>query len=61
MESVGYDQESQVMEIEFRDGSICRYLEVPWEINRQFMIAADRDEFFEAYIEGKFTSKEMKE
>jgi hypothetical protein len=49
--SVGYDAAAQVLEVEFRNGGVYQYLDVPGD---------EYDEFREADSKGRFLNTEIK-
>lgn len=48
--SVGYDPESQVLEIEFKSGSVYEYFEVPMSVHRALLNAPSLGKFFNQHI-----------
>jgi len=59
--SVGYDADSNVLEIEFQNGSIYQYFNVPAKIYSGLTSAASPGRYFDAYIKkGGFASKRVK-
>lgn len=58
--AVGYDPESQLLEVEFSDGKIVRYRGVSPEVHRQFMAAPSATSFFEDKIDESFPSQRVK-
>ena len=50
MRSVGYDPRRQLLEIEFADGDVYQYLDVPQELHIDLMQAASHGEFFARHI-----------
>lgn len=48
--SVGYDPDSEIMEIEYADGVVYRYLMVPQFTYRALMAAPDPGAFAESHI-----------
>lgn len=48
--SVGYDPAGQVLEIEFLNGSIYQYFNVPSHIHSGLMAASSHGSYFDAYI-----------
>lgn len=48
--AVGYDAERQILEVEFLNGSIYQYLNVPLHIYEQLMNASSHGEYFNRYI-----------
>ena len=52
--SVGYEPESEVLELEFSSGRIYRYMGVSAETHAWFMRSAEKGGFFNRMIDGKF-------
>jgi hypothetical protein len=52
--AVGYDQKSQMLEIEFSDGKLIQYRGVSAEIHRQLMAAPSATSFFEDKIDESY-------
>lgn len=52
--AVGYSKRLHALEIEFRDGLIYRYLEVPNEIYSDLVAAESKARFYNQNIKGKF-------
>lgn len=48
--TIGYDQGSQTLEIEFRTGAIYQYSKVPLEAFRALMNAPSHGKYFAAHI-----------
>ena len=52
--SVGYDESSQTLEIEFLDGSVYQYYNVPIPIHEQLMQAPSKGGFLHQYIKNAY-------
>ncbi len=52
--SVGYDPNSLTLEIEFNNGSLYQYFDVPEVVYQQLMQADSKGTFLNAYIKGQF-------
>ncbi len=52
LESVGYDQTTQTMEIEFRDGSLYQYFDVPQHVYDGLISAPSAGQYFHSQIRG---------
>jgi KTSC domain-containing protein len=52
--SVGYDDQKQVLEIEFRQNAVYQYLGVPEALHKQLMAASSKGRFFDQKIRNKF-------
>ncbi len=55
--SVGYDRDSQTLEVEFTTGRVYRYLEVPELLYRRLLRAHSAGEFFNAEIRDHFPAE----
>ncbi len=58
--SVGYDESSQTLEIEFPSGSIVQYSRVSPEVHRRLMAAPSPGSFFQDRIEDEFTARRIR-
>jgi hypothetical protein len=58
--SVGYDERSRTLEIEFSDGRIIQYSGVPAEIHRRLVSAPSIVSYFRDNVEESFTAKRVK-
>lgn len=58
--SVGYDERSRVLEVEFSDGRINQYSGVSAEVHRRLMSAPSVVSYFRDNIEESFTAKRVK-
>jgi hypothetical protein len=58
--SVGYDERSRTLEIEFSDGRIIQYSGVPAEVHRRLVSAPSIVSYFRDNIEESFTAKRLK-
>jgi hypothetical protein len=54
--AVGYSSQLHVLEIEFRNGAIYRYLDVPKKLYRQLLAADSKARFYDQHIRGRFRS-----
>jgi hypothetical protein len=58
---VGYDAQTQVLEIEFVNGTIYQYFNVPESIYSGLMGASSHGRYFDAYIKkGGFAYKQIR-
>lgn len=48
--SIGYNPESRVLEIEFHDGAIYQYFDVPQRLHDGLMNASSHGSYFDANI-----------
>jgi hypothetical protein len=58
--SVGYDERSRVLEVEFSDGKVIQYSGVSAEIQRRFLSAPSMVSYFRDNIEESFTARRVK-
>ena len=58
--SVGYDQASRTLEIEFTSGSIIQYANVPAEVHRRFLAAPTLISFFRDNIEEEYSTRRVR-
>ena len=54
MAAVGYSRKLHALEIEFRDGLIYRYEEVPPSLYRELLSAESKARFYNKSIRGKY-------
>ena len=54
IESIGYDEESMTLEVEFRSGMIYQYFDVPFGIHEQLMGASSHGEFLASQVKGTY-------
>lgn len=50
LKSVGYEEETQILEIEFNNGGVYRYFEVPKTVYFELMSASSHGKYFNQYI-----------
>lgn len=53
--SVGYDQSSSTLEIEFKDGRLYQYFGVPPNVFRELVSAPSVGQFFHQNVRGRYT------
>ena len=59
LKSVGYDEGSRVLEIEFRHGGVYQYSGVPPEEHRALMDADSHGKYFAAEIKSRYEFKKV--
>ena len=52
--SIGYDEATETLEVEFLNGSIYQYYNVPMNIYEQLMQAGSKGKFLNAYIKNAY-------
>lgn len=48
--SIGYDPDSETLEIEFTNGSVYQYFNIPYALNERLMAAPSKGQFLNVYI-----------
>lgn len=48
--SIGYEPTSCTLEVEFKDGGLYQYYNVPEQIYQEFMASTSKGKFLHAYI-----------
>ncbi|MDA0276011.1 MAG: KTSC domain-containing protein [Proteobacteria bacterium] len=57
--AVGYDEKSQILEIEFSNGQITQYVKVYPEVYRRFMAAPNPTTFYDDKIAEDYTGRRV--
>jgi hypothetical protein len=52
--SIGYDPTSETLEVEFTNGSIYQYFNVPAGLHEQLMAAPSKGQFLNFYIKNAY-------
>lgn len=52
--SIGYDPDTETLEIEFTNGSIYQYFNVPIGLNEQLMLSSSKGQFLNVYIRNAY-------
>ena len=58
--SVGYDEATQTLEVEFNHGGIYQYFEVPKEVYEELMIADSHGKYFNGCIKDDYEYQRIK-
>jgi KTSC domain len=58
--SIGYDEGSQTLEVEFKSGGIYDYAGVPKNVHQRFMAAPSKGRFFDSSIKDKYRTVKMR-
>jgi hypothetical protein len=59
IESVGYDRELSVLEVEFAHGGVYRYRQVPPSVHRGFLDAESPGQYFNTVVRGRFPEQKL--
>lgn len=55
LESIGYDPENKILELEFRDsGGVWQYFKLPISVYKKFIKAESLGNYFVTRIKGKY-------
>ena len=57
--SIGYDEKSQVLEVEMSNGQVFQYSKVYPEVHRRFMNAPNPTSFFDDKIAEEYSAKKV--
>lgn len=52
--AIGYDEESETLEVEFVSGAVYRYRGIEPDVNEAFRAAASKGAFFNRHIKGAY-------
>ena len=58
--SIGYSKRLHALEIEFVNGAIYRYLDVPSSLYRELIKANSKARFYDKHIRGRYRSIHVK-
>jgi hypothetical protein len=58
--TAGYSKRLHIMEIEFCNGAIYRYLDVPLRVYREFMSADSKAQYYDWNIKGHYRSLRLR-
>lgn len=59
LRSVGYDDDSGVLEVEFTNGAVYQYLEVPDRIYSALVSASSKGKYLHQAVKGKFPYRQV--
>ncbi|EIJ41893.1 hypothetical protein BegalDRAFT_0989 [Beggiatoa alba B18LD] len=57
--SVGYDINTEILEVELHDGSLYEYYKVSKRVYDDLMRASSKGEFFNEYIRNSYINKKL--
>ena len=57
--SVGYDEPSEVLEIQFSNGAIYQYADVPKDVHRSLMNAESVGKYFHANVKDSYDEQKL--
>ena len=59
LRSVGYDDSTKIMEIEFQTGLVYQYLAVPPKVHADLMHSGEIGKYFSEKVRPKFQTKQV--
>ena len=60
IEWIGYEHKDRMLQVEFIEGPVYRYQEVPHAIFEEFLQAPSHGRYFEAKVKGKFEHRRIR-
>lgn len=60
LKSVGYDESSKILEIEFHSGGVYQYYSVPSSVYQGLMSAPSHGKYFHAHIKDVYLYKRIR-
>lgn len=58
--SIGYDSQSEILEIEFHSGGVYQYDDVPMDVYTGLMQASSHGKYFHAYVKNVYAYRRMR-
>jgi len=58
--SIGYDTDSQVLEVEFHDGGVYQYYEVPPSVHQGLMSAASHGSYLHIHVRDQYGCRQVR-
>jgi len=58
--SIGFDKESQILEIEFTQGNIYQYTGVSEQVFMNLIDASSHGKYFHAFVKDKYPTKRVR-
>ena len=58
--SIGYDDPTSTLEIEFHSGGVYQYLSVPRATFDKFIASPSKGKFFDQFIKDRFKTKKIR-
>lgn len=60
LKSIGYDEETETLEIEFKGGSVYQYTNVPKGIHASLMNASSHGKYVHRFIRERYPTKRLR-
>jgi hypothetical protein len=52
--SIGYDEDSNTLEVEFNNGAVYQYFDVPLSVYKEMLAAGSKGQFLAHHIKGYY-------
>jgi KTSC domain len=59
LRSIGYDRKAQTLEVEFKNGGVYRYSEVPLELWMRLQKSTSKGKFFQEHVRDRFPTARL--
>ncbi|MDQ6470871.1 KTSC domain-containing protein [Flavobacterium sp. LHD-80] len=59
LKSIGYDDNNQILEIEFNHGGVYRYFGVPEDVHYELMTANSKGSYFSSHIKNIYRTQKL--
>lgn len=59
IKSVGYDPEQTLLEVEFKNGAVYQYEDVPEDIYQDMLVAESVGKYFNTQVKGVYAEKRV--
>lgn len=59
LESIGYDAENEILEVEFKHGGVYQYFDVPENVHKELMNADSHGKYFAANIRNDYEYQKL--
>jgi len=60
LSAAGYSKRLHILEVEFRNGAVYRYLDVPPLVYREFQLADSKAQYYVWHIKGQYRSLRLR-
>ena len=60
IEWIGYEQKNQMLQVEFIEGSVYQYHQVPETVYDEFLAAPSHGKYFEQSVKGQYEYRKIR-
>ncbi|MBD9165871.1 MAG: KTSC domain-containing protein [Parabacteroides johnsonii] len=60
LRSVGYDQDSRILEVQFHNGHVYQYRGVPLSVYSSLMSASSKGQYFNGFIRDRYPCRKVR-